>query len=648
MYFRDSLQLAITKFKTRRIRLAIAVIVSGLMFIAFSTASMVMRGSIASINSFTKEGFAGRYITTVNKSADTDYTLALDKDVIAAAKEADKKLIADKKAEATRLGIEYDANSEQLAVLVNKDNNGSGQQEESVNTAAPQIQSYIHQKIVNKNLKVTAALNAFSQNYNTLGIYKGIALSNFGPPTNGAPAIPTINLIKKGTEVTENNQQNFTNQGIDSFKNGWFIMDDQLITPFMLPNQSLTIDEAGTIPLVAPYSAVEEMLTLPKLPNNATSAQKLDRLKEVRAKATQTTLSVCLRNQTSVERLQQAISQQQDIAKNKGNKDFVKPDLIYDKTETPCADIVVAKDTRDYDTKALSTKKDQFDQKFGKIAAAQRQVRFRIIGIVADPPNGAAFSVESLIGELLTSNLGTGWFTPRSALVGLPEYQNFVASQDEVMSFGSVRYVELKDAAAAKKFVNEQTCTASLIFSQNGPEVPKQCEDNKQYFTVVGFGSNSVALDQIREGFSKYFLRVLLFASIFSALILMGTVGRVMADSRRETAVFRAIGAKRLDIAQIYITYVVLIGVTISTFALASGYALAFIFDAHYSSGLTVKALLAYNATDLSRHFHTIAIDRTDLSWLVLIIMAGSLVSALIPLLSNLKRNPISDMRDER
>ncbi len=647
----DSLKLALTKFKTRRIRLGIAVVVSGILFVAFATTSFVVRGTIASIDGFSKEGFAGRYITQPSLAFYGSDDITGNKDMIAKAKDIDKKLVADKKAEAKRLGIEYNPDTEHLAVTTYKDQSvNNGQPTDNLDFMNPNVRPLIHDAIVKSSQKYIDALEASRQDFDTKGVYKGITLAGggySGPPAMGAPETPTITVVKNGVEQTSSQQnQGLTQQGIDSFVSGWTLLDDDLMQPFLLPDQNTTISKDGSIPLVAPFSAVEEMLHMTKLPDGASSQVKLDRMKEVRSKAANLTFSVCLRNQTSNERLQLAVSQQQELTNSKNNKDYQKPDLMYDKSSVPCADVVTTRDVRTAEAKALTAKQDQFDQKFGKVAAAQRQATFKIIGVVADPPSFGGMSVESIIGQLLTSNLGMGWFTPRSALSGLPEYKTFVDSQDEVFNYGVTYYVEHADAATSKKFAKALTCIPTSFI--NGPGIPKECEEKKQYYYVQSFGSNSVAMEELRNGFAKYFVRALLVASVFSALILMGTVGRVMADGRRETAVFRAIGAKRLDIAQIYLTYVVMIGATIAAFVVGLGYVLANVVDQKYSGGLTVKALLAYNAKDMGRQFQLRTFDPHDIGLLVLVVLAASLLSALLPLLTNLKRNPIADMRDDR
>ena len=128
---------------------------------------------------------------------------------------------------------------------------------------------------------------------------------------------------------------------------------------------------------------------------------------------------------------------------------------------------------------------------------------------------------------------------------------------------------------------------------------------------------------------------------------MIGTVGRVIADSRRETAVFRAIGAKRLDIAQIYFTYTVFLAGLVATTALLIGFVAASIADSRWSAGLSIDALVAYNAQDLTRQVSLFGMNGGQLLLILGLVVVASLASAIVPLLTNIRRNPIRDMRDE-
>jgi hypothetical protein len=128
---RDALTLSVTKLKTRKVRLIVTTIVSGLFFIVLTVASLVFTGVTNSIESYAKDGFGNRYLAQVGTYSNVEFEYMYDKSLIESVKEIDKKLIEDKKAEAKKLGIEYDATSEILSVI--KDPNQLEDSREMIN-----------------------------------------------------------------------------------------------------------------------------------------------------------------------------------------------------------------------------------------------------------------------------------------------------------------------------------------------------------------------------------------------------------------------------------------------------------------------------------------------------------------------------------
>jgi ABC-type antimicrobial peptide transport system permease subunit len=128
---------------------------------------------------------------------------------------------------------------------------------------------------------------------------------------------------------------------------------------------------------------------------------------------------------------------------------------------------------------------------------------------------------------------------------------------------------------------------------------------------------------------------------------MMGTVGRLIADSRRETAVFRAIGAKRRDIAATYLLYMLLLSFFIALFAFIIGSGAMLVINHHFAPQATVQALVAYNAQDLNRSFSLFGLNALDMLLILGCVLAAGLISAILPLLRNIRRNPVRDMRDE-
>ena len=85
----------------------------------------------------------------------------------------------------------------------------------------------------------------------------------------------------------------------------------------------------------------------------------------------------------------------------------------------------------------------------------------------------------------------------------------------------------------------------------------------------------------------------------------------------------------------------------VALFALLLGLFGAYYIDSKYGPGLSVDAVLAYNASNIYKSFNLIGVRLDYVFKLVAVILLTGLVSACLPLLSNMRRNPIKDMRDE-
>jgi ABC-type antimicrobial peptide transport system permease subunit len=161
------------------------------------------------------------------------------------------------------------------------------------------------------------------------------------------------------------------------------------------------------------------------------------------------------------------------------------------------------------------------------------------------------------------------------------------------------------------------------------------------------YGSNSIALEDLRHKFIHFFELGTLGVVAIAIVIMTGTVGRMIADGRRETAVFRAIGAKRLDIASVYGVYTLCLSTCIAIFSLAVGVLAAYGFDHHFWASTTVQAQLLFGASDTSREFHFHAFNTTSIVLVMAVAIGCGMVGMVLPLLRNVRRSPIKDMREE-
>jgi len=356
---------------------------------------------------------------------------------------------------------------------------------------------------------------------------------------------------------------------------------------------------------------------------------------------------MCYRNATSANLIEQANEAQAQADQNKTNKDYKQPDLVYGLPSQACGTVPVIRDARDSDQKTQDGKQEQFQEDFGKPVAAQATISFRVVGIVPDPVTQNAAGVNQIISSLVTSSLGGGWFTPLEAAQKQPLLSQFFdPTRGALNGSRPVQYAEFNGSDQAEQFLSKANCTPNFAAANNADPL-EQCIKDGKPFTLMPFGSNSLAVQKIRGDFGLIFRLAALGVAVIGAIIMMGTVGRLIADSRRETAVFRAIGAKKLDIAQIYLLYTMLLALLIAAFACLIGVAAAAVAQHMFGGAFTVQALVAYNSSDLNQTFSLFSFYWPDVLYLAAIAVATGLLSAAFPLIRNLRRNPIRDMRDD-
>lgn len=649
----ESVLLAYTKLRTRKIRLIVTIVVSCLLFSGLASASLVFRGLTHGVDKFSSEGFSDKFILMAIPANSSKHDLTQNQSLIDKAIAENKTLIDKKKAEAKRLDITYDPASEPLPY---QEFEGSGGKERQLNLLHPIAKKIINEYAASQPKIGKDDLKKSTEPYHPVDFYESKKIS-----INTGVDSFTVKILKEGKEDYSQNNKNHQGPplGFDTFETDWQLASQGLIKPFVLPGSSMEIKEDGAIPVIAPFSAAEQLLGLKPLEKSADSQKKLERLKIIRDKAASISFKACFRNSTSANEIYKASQIQEELIKNKTNKAYQKPSLILDYPTVPCGPLTTVSDKRTADEKKLEEKQTEFNRKFGEPVAVSKLLNFRVIGLAPDPPDFAAFGITDVLTQMLTSTLGPGWYSPIEISQSDPVLQQ-IFSEEKNFGFSANLiendlFVNFDKAENAKKFVNEKNCQPDFDSFPNpasgssGQQYDPyaKCVQEGKLFTLEPFGSSSLALTDIKATFNKFFRIAAIVIAVIAGVIMMGTLGRIIADSRRETAVFRAIGAKKLDIAQIYLTYVFMLSVMIAAAALLIGIIIASLADSKYSDDITLAALIAYNAQDLTREIHLYGIEIRDMLYIVGFTIMAGFVGAILPLLTSLRRNPINDMRDE-
>jgi ABC-type antimicrobial peptide transport system permease subunit len=644
---RDAFKLSITKLKIRKVRLIVTVIIAALLFSSAIFVVSIVRGAINSIETLNVEGLSNRYLVVANPAITPNYA---DPDAIAFIKAEQKKVTEKKKAEAKRLGLEYDPSTD--TQWVDEVPNGPSY----INVGIPEVDALLATFFATNNKKTSfESFTELAKQNGATGVYRISAeYSGFGTNTG------TKTVIVDGKEVfataTENTNP-FEQKGFKTIESTSIRQaDESLIESFVLPNQTLQKDDTGAYPALVPYSVAVEALGLKTLPNSATPEEKIARIQDVRSGIAGKKLTLCYRNEASAQKIQEVIQQKKDIEANKSKKDYIKPSVIYDLPTTPCGDVIVVKDTRTAEEKKLQAKQEEFARIFGKKGPMSKMVTLKVVGITPDLNTNFADSVASLLSAVAASSIGSGWVVPIDVVD--ENLDGIVADLTNTTGM-DVNYVaEVPDVTKQRYFIDTLSCDTSelqAIAMATGPNVAEDptatltnaCTAQDKYFMFMAYGNNAAALDDFEKGFNNVFNVVLIVISVISSVIMMGTIARIIADSRRETAVFRAIGATRLDMSLVYGIYAFMMATLVVVVALLIGWGAALLFNAHFSPQVTPQAILVFNVTDITKTFSFYALDTERLVKIIAVVYLATFIGLILPLLSNLRRSPLKDMRDE-
>ena len=652
----DSLRLAGTKLRVRRIRLSITVVMSGLLFAALLAGLTMLMGAQRSIEEFDRGSLNSRYLMA--QTAIRPNNIEFTSNLTARAEAERTQMIKDKQALAARLGLPYDPKSEPPIMQSFPDS-----------PPYPNNQSVIVQRLIRQETAKLPRLTADAQWQfaRTQGAVRQFSIQSIA--ANGM-----LNYMERGLEsFDDKRQQNNQPTPLEEFKQQFgsiTTIDQSLLGGYLLANASAKPNE---IPLIIRYQDAEALLGLKPLDKNASNDTQLARLKELRQKAGRMTFSACYRNPASQELLQTA-KQQIQAAANQAKKpsaDYVKPDREYAMPSTDsCAAPAVVKDNRSAEAKRTEANQRYFDQTFGSAQPepAQAKFTFRVVGLMPDGIEAAQSDIGSFLQQFLSTRLSYTWIMPRGSMTTAAQtalestIQTANNDQGNANREETLAIYEFSDPNKARSYLAAASCGEGTsggtggtdLFAQPEPvEASKAQKSNKSiclpHYVVFASptGSNSLVNYDAMERLKPIIMWTFIGVTIIAAFILLIIISRTIADSRKESAVFRALGATRLDISQIYFVYTMIVALLTALFSITAGLVVVYIADNLLASQITATLRIAMTPKDLATTFHFWTIDWMVISAVALSIIAAAVLACLMPLIRNTRRNPIKDMRDE-
>ena len=629
----DASKLALTKLRTRRIRLAVTIIVAGLLFGVVVFGLTVLRASMTSIGRFSRDTMSTRYLLAYSNhnkdQSELFYNTPQDaKDRILA---LHKQHIADKKAAAKALGVEYDEKSEEEPIMkINQDDSGS------LNRNSWAVKTFLRQYTDEKNPLKPERIDAAAKRFGSSVTYR---IQNVGGRDG------SLDVMIGGREDFQRNKEAVPEQLNEFVSAAGYqeILDESLLNYYFLPHRAHAA--SNEIPVFISYNDAAVLLGKKPLPTTAQPQQHIERIRELRNEAGNITIQVCYRNNASSHLIQQALDQQRTAANKSKNEFDVKPSIEYALPATDsCGGAIVKKDNRSASEKIADEKLQKFNQQFSteNITPQQAKLTYRVVGLLPDTAYGD--DLKSKLAGALNASMPSHWIIPKqkfeagAAKIYLP---NILTTERQELSGGlsDTTIYEFIDAEHARAFYHATMCNVQ-------PKDKDLCVDGVSNFTQP-FGSNSLVIEELQQQLTPILWYSLLGVIGVAAFILMLTISRTVADSRKESAIFRALGATRLDIAQIYVMYTLLLAGLIALFAIVAGLIGAGVIDVLYSADFSTAARYIIMPRDLNTTFQLFTFDPLIIALAAVSIVAAALIGSILPLVRNTRRNPMKDMRDE-
>ena len=629
----DASKLALTKLRTRKIRLAATIIVAGLLFGVVVFGLTVLRASMTSIGRFSRDTMSTRYLLAYSNhnkdQSELFYNTPQDaKDRILA---LHKQHIADKKAAAKALGVEYDEKSEEEPIMkINQDDSGS------LNRNSWAVKTFLRQYTDEKNPLKPERIDAAAKRFGSSVTYR---IQNVGGRDG------SLDVMIGGREDFQRNKEAVPEQLNEFVSAAGYqeILDESLLNYYFLPHRAHAA--SNEIPVFISYNDAAVLLGKKPLPTTAQPQQHIERIRELRNEAGNITIQVCYRNNASSHLIQQALDQQRTAANKSKNEFDVKPSIEYAlPAADSCGGAIVKKDNRSASEKMADEKLQKFNQQFSteNITPQQAKLTYRVVGLLPDTAYGD--DLKSKLAGALNANMPSRWIIPKqtfeagAAKTYLP---NILTTERQELSGGlsDTTIYEFIDAEHARAFYHATMCNVQ-------PKDKDLCVDGVSNFTRP-FGSNSLVIEELQQQLTPILWYSLLGVIGVAAFILMLTISRTVADSRKESAIFRALGATRLDIAQIYVMYTLLLAGLIALFAIVAGLIGAGVIDVLYSADFSTAARYIIMPRDLNTTFQLFTFDPLIIALAAVSIVAAALIGSILPLVRNTRRNPMKDMRDE-
>ena len=650
--------LAKSKFHTKRRLTILSLSIASILLGVLMTLTVISHGLITNLNKYVKKAGGEKYQVSVRAIIPSNISSSfdnLDHTAIDNIRLFEKQYRTTKAEQYRLLGLKYNE-SEDAPALRSSQFAPKGEPEKyrvEFDDSSP-----IAKKLINRRYEEwaktaknkTQDLLSTVKKYGTPSYY-----SNYGAYKNYLNQ-NNSQIIINGREILSNWVDNKSMYSGNSLKRGYYAgVNDKLVEKYITYHGKLK----GIPVVVSVYDVADlfgDQLRVDKKPPSDNTA-RAEWLKEVQHKANGFTYQVCYRNaveRTVLTKIQQAGS---DTSNEKiNNLEGASADgegLYYRLPTIPCGDIVAVADRRTAEQKNNDLLQNIANKKLGITTDLRhRLITMQIVGISNEKEDQTVMvnnNIFDMARSVLKSSPGFGGTTlvPNTLYLSTPNDVRADNLDGEDLTLDVVAglsestskqfpygMLEFSSAEQARNFLANETCNTS------NPNCGKAYEASQ-------YGVNFLVLDDLINGVNKIISIIFVVVASLVAIIIWLTISRIISESRRETAVYRAVGARRIDIALVYLSYAIMLSLIIIAFAFIIATILSVIAAYMVTPYLLVAAQASFGIIGSISTVSLVELNDYVLVmmlWMSLLIVAISVLSAIQPIVRNTRREPANDL----
>lgn len=596
MKFLDAYILARTKRKTRRIRTALVVVASSLLFAVLFGGALVTQGAINAGDQVADVGFNSQNLASV-RSGSSGFDLW----------KINEAIEGEMDAELRDRGIE-------VTEKIKEEPDYAVERSKRFTKVLAERQAVDYQALVEQVQDIS--------NPTALYEFTALPLDQSATPQPDLDVDPYVEEVRQQVETGVGAQQVQNPEDRLSF----YKVEQDMMRTQLYPGQTFDWEPGQPYPIVISLPYLEKLAerSFARVSAEERNAGYRELMREYAGKE----LPYCYRNAAARDQIQQVV---------RYNAEAETDDSLAPIDIPVCGgfDQQLLEDKNVVQKVAESEEESLFPQE-NPPAPATELIHFKIVGYAphANSYNSGNIISNAVIGINILPVFGAPGIMPAE-----------VASRDSLLQSTE------NDTNTNFGFFQRQLFANFSTRDQLRDFVDKGCVGNEctkdGSLMIQPFGNLTLALEGMLSAIARGLLIGTAIIMVIAALLIMFTISKVISDSTKEIAVFRSLGARRRDIVQIYYFYGMMLTVSALVLALVlaaiGAYALNRLYGEQIATAF-VQATGAYN-TDVS--VNLIAPNALWLAAIAAALVLAAIIGIAVPVFAAVRRKLAAILREE-